>query len=97
MTAEVRLPRLLAEIANTESTHPVEGAKVVDALEDLFSRLPGLRNHVLDEGGSIRPHVSVFVDGHLATLETAVGSGSEIRILHAVSGGGGDARAFPLV
>jgi molybdopterin converting factor small subunit len=97
MTAELRLPRLLAEIANAGSTHPVEGSTVTEALEDLFSRLPGLRNHVLDEGSSIRPHVSVFVDGHQADLETGVGDGAEIRILHAVSGGGRDARHSRLV
>lgn len=88
MTVQMRLPRLLAEIAGTGSTHPVQGSTVAEALEDLFSSLPGLRNHVLDEGGAIRPHVSLFVDGHQADLSTALGGDADIRILHAVSGGG---------
>lgn len=87
MTAEIRLPRLLAEIADTVPAHHVTGSTVADALDDLFSGLPGLRNHVLDEKGIVRPHVSLFVDGHQADLETAIGSGAQIRILHAVSGG----------
>jgi sulfur-carrier protein len=87
MTTEVRLPRLLAEIANTVPAHQVAGATVAEALDDLFSSLPGLRNHVLDERGSVRPHVSLFVDGQQADLDTAIGSDAQIRILHAVSGG----------
>jgi sulfur-carrier protein len=97
MTAELRLPRMLAEITNAGSTHPVEGSTVAEALDDLFARLPGLRNHVLDEESSIRPHVSVFVDGHQADLDTGVGDRAEIRILHAVSGGGRGATDSRLV
>ena len=97
MTAELRLPRLLAEIANTGPAHPVVGSTVAEALDDLFSQLPGLRNHVLDEAGAIRPHVSIFVDGYQAGLDTAVGGDAEIRILHAVSGGGRDETRSRLV
>jgi hypothetical protein len=46
-----------------------------------------LRNHILDEGGSVRPHVSLFVDGTQSELTTTIDDRSEIRILHAVSGG----------
>jgi sulfur-carrier protein len=87
MTAELRLPRLLAEIANTGPSHQVTGSTAGEALNDLFSRLPGLRNHVLDERGRLRPHVSLFTDGDQADLETSIGSDTVIRILHAVSGG----------
>jgi molybdopterin converting factor small subunit len=87
MTAELRLPRLLAEIANTGPSHQVTGSTAGEALDDLFSRLPGLRNHVLDEKGNLRPHVSLFADGEQADLERAIGSDTVIRILHAVSGG----------
>ncbi|HUG31401.1 MAG TPA: MoaD/ThiS family protein [Acidimicrobiia bacterium] len=83
----VRLPRMLSETAGVGGRHEVTGETVGEALDHLFERAPGLRNHVLDESGVIRPHVSVFVDGEQADLETEVGPASEIRILHAVSGG----------
>lgn len=83
----IRLPRLLAETANTKPSHPVTGSTVAEALDDLFTGLPGMRNHLLDETGAIRPHVSVFVDGHQAELTTEVGGDTDIRVLHAVSGG----------
>ena len=78
---------MLAEAVNTQMSHPVKGATVEEALSHLFAHEPGLRNHVLDETGAIRPHVSVFVDGVQADLTSGVGEGSEIRVLHAVSGG----------
>ena len=65
----------------------VDGETVADALDSLFRGSPGLRGHVVAEDGRIRTHVSVFVDGVQADLDTELGDGSEIRILQAVSGG----------
>lgn len=78
---------MLSETVGVGGRHEVTGETVREALNDLFDRAPGLRNHVLDESRVIRPHVSVFVNGEQADLETEVGPTSEVRILHAVSGG----------
>lgn len=94
MTATVRLPRMLSQTVNTEVTHEVEGATVGEALDHLFGDEPGLRNHIVDETGAIRPHVAIFVDGDQAELATVVTPSSDVRILHAVSGGSFD-RALP--
>jgi len=83
----VKLPRMLSETVNVGQSHSVAGDSVANALEDLFVRVPGLRNHVLDDSGEIRPHVSIFVDGVQADLGTDLSEDSEVRILHAVSGG----------
>ncbi|HET8740378.1 MAG TPA: MoaD/ThiS family protein [Acidimicrobiia bacterium] len=85
--ALVILPRLLAETVTSESRYEAHGSTLGDVLEDLFTTLPGLRNHIVDETGAIRPHVSLFVDGDQADLGRPVGEGSQIRVLHAVSGG----------
>lgn len=87
MTAFVRLPRLLTQSVKTGLVHPVDGSTLREALEELFRVEPGVKSHLLDEQGLIRPHVSVFVDGMQASLETPVSSTSEIRVLQAVSGG----------
>lgn len=78
---------MLWETVNTEPVHEVGGATVAAALDELFAQVPGLRGHIVEESGAVRPHVSVFVDGLQADLDTQVGDGSELRILHAVSGG----------
>lgn len=78
---------MLSDTVGTPSTHNVDGGSVDEVLSDLFRRRPGLRNHILDDSGAIRPHVSVFVDGTQGDLSSEVGEGAEVRILHAVSGG----------
>lgn len=78
---------MLSEAANTDLRHEVDGGTVAEALETLFERKPGLRNHIIADGGQIRPHVSVFVDGIQSDLGTALRDGSKIMILYAVSGG----------
>lgn len=87
MTATLRLPRILSEASNAPTTQTVEGDTVQDVFADIFRRRPGLRNHILDDSGEIRPHVSVFVDGMQADLASEVRDGAQVRILHAVSGG----------
>jgi molybdopterin synthase sulfur carrier subunit len=87
MTASIKLPRMLAETVKTEMVYKVEGVTLAGALDDLFAQAPGLRHHIVDERGAIRPHVSLFVDGAQADLETTINDGADIRVLHAVSGG----------
>lgn len=87
MTASIRLPTMLAETMAVDTIHQVDGSTVDEVLGDLFRQVPGLRHHILDEFGAIRPHVSVFVDGDQARLGTRVRPGSDVRVLHAVSGG----------
>ncbi len=69
----------------------VDGATVGDALDDYFARHPAVRSYVLDDEGSLRRHVTVFVDGdqvdHLRGPATAVGDTSVIHLFQALSGG----------
>ena len=80
---------MLSDSVNSGPVYEVEGSTVEEALDTLFRRHPGLRNHLTDEKGAVRQHVLVFVDGRQAGLDTVVGPNSEIRVLHAVSGGAG--------
>lgn len=87
MTARLRLPRMLSHSVRGGLNHNVGGETVRDAIESLFEQEPGLRTHLVDEQGELRPHVSVFVDGIQADLSTPVPEGADMRVLHAVSGG----------
>jgi len=67
------------------------GGTVGDALRALGERHPGVSSRVLDEQGSVRRHVNVFV-GDLSIrdtggLATPLRDGSTISLLAAVSGG----------
>lgn len=87
MSVTVRLPRVLTETVGSGQRHQVDGRDLGEVLENLFRREPGLRNHLLDEQGRIRPHVLMFVDANRADIDTPVGPRSEVQVLQAVSGG----------
>ena len=69
----------------------VAGATVREALERVFVDNPRLRGYVVDEQGALRKHMAVFVDGQQlvdrAAQSDAVGPGSEIYVMQALSGG----------
>lgn len=69
----------------------VEGATVGDALAAVFTSRPGLRGYVLDDQGSLRRHVAIYVNGQPVTdrisLTDPVGPRDEIYVFQALTGG----------
>ena len=72
-------------------TTEVPGGTVADALALVFGSRPGLRGYVLDDQGTLRRHVAVYVNGEpikdRITLTDAVGPRDEIHVFQALSGG----------
>jgi sulfur-carrier protein adenylyltransferase/sulfurtransferase len=96
-TVLVRIPRLLADVGDGRTEVSVEADTVAAAMAALFTALPQLKVHVIDESGGVRPHVSVFHDGHRIDAQRMgdrVADGTVVTILQAVSGGEG--RPFPV-
>ena len=64
---------------------------VGDALAALGRKSPGALDRIMDERGSVRRHVNLFVNGEnvrfLDGLSTPVPDGATIFVLAAVSGG----------
>lgn len=93
MAVTVALPGALSPFAEGRAEVAVDGAPrtVADALSALAERHPGVVDRVLDERGELRVHVNLFVDGesvrYLDGLETAVGEGTVLTVVPAVSGG----------
>jgi hypothetical protein len=65
------------------------GATPRAVLEQVFANHPALRGYVLDEHGSLRKHVALFIDGELRRdgLDAAVDEGASIYVMQALSGG----------
>jgi hypothetical protein len=67
------------------------GATVRAALESYFAAYPAARGYVLDDRDMLRQHMAVFVDGSQLMdrdgLSDAVGAGSVLDIVQALSGG----------
>jgi sulfur-carrier protein len=65
----------------------VEARSVDDAIGQLNERWPGLRDRLCEPGPVLRPHINVFVDRERAALDTAIGAGSRVDVIAAISGG----------
>ena len=88
--AKLRLPAVLRPLANGTAVLDVEAADLAALRHEIGARYPALADRVYDADGSWRDFVNVFVDGEDARyLEPAspLGTGSEIQLLPAISGG----------
>lgn len=69
----------------------VDARTVRAALEAAFAVYPTVRGYLFDDTGSLRPHVTVFVDGDVVrnrtTLAQSVRAQAHIDVLQALSGG----------
>jgi molybdopterin converting factor small subunit len=64
------------------------GATLAAALLDLDRQYPGIRFRMVDEQERMRPHIRFFVNGEqVFDLSRALGSGDEVQIVQALSGG----------
>ncbi len=72
-------------------TEVVAGATVRAVLEAVFADNPRLRGYVLDDQGTLRHHMMVFVDGEPIAdrrdLSDPVRDASEVYVMQALSGG----------
>jgi sulfur-carrier protein len=70
---------------------PVPGTTVAEVLAAVFAEQPALRGYVLDDQGSLRRHVVLYVNGEVvrdrAELSDPVGPRDEIYVFQALTGG----------
>ena len=70
---------------------PAKGRTLAEILDEMEARYPGVCSYILDEQGSLRQHVNIFIDGILISDRVALSDpfseNSEIYIIQALSGG----------
>jgi molybdopterin converting factor small subunit/photosystem II stability/assembly factor-like uncharacterized protein len=81
------LPSTLVPLAGGADQVEASGATVGEALRQLEQAHPRLAGWVLDERGSLRPHVSLFVNDELAAPSSPLSPGDQVHIVPAISGG----------
>jgi len=94
-TIAVRIPTALRRFSDGRALVSVptndDGCCLADLLDQLAQTCPGVVDRVVDELGSLRRHVNVFIGvddvRHLGGLDALVAAGTEVSILPAVSGG----------
>lgn len=91
MTQKVRIPTPLRKLTNNEEVVEVNAKTIGDAITELQSRYPGIKERLLDDGGSVRRFVNVYVNEEdirfLENQQTRLKDGDEISIIPAIAGG----------
>ena len=77
----------LRNLAGGRSTPEVPGPAVQAVLRGLEDLHPSVTGWILDERGTIRRHINVFVNGERCGEQTAVAERDRVEVLPAITGG----------
>jgi molybdopterin converting factor small subunit len=87
----LKIPTPLRPYTGGQAAVNVSGKKVSDALADLTARHPGLRQHIFNDAGELRPFVNLFINDedvrYLDGVDTPVAENDLLRIIPSIAGG----------
>ena len=91
MSVPVRIPTPLRRFTGERAEVPVAAAVLSSVLESVFEQYPELRPQLLNEDGTLRKFVNVYVNDEdvrfLDGLRTRVGEEDTVSIVPAIAGG----------
>jgi molybdopterin synthase sulfur carrier subunit len=91
MAVTVRIPTTLRPLSGGTKQVEVQPGSLADVIAGLDAAHPGFADRLLDEDGSMRKFVNIFVDDddvrYLDGLATPVADGLTVSIIPAVAGG----------
>ena len=91
MSSKLRIPSPLRRFTNGQSEIEVDGNNVRKVLDQLFDAHPDIKNHIIEEDGSLRNFVNIFINGEdirqKGGLKADVTDGSDVRIIPSIAGG----------
>ena len=91
MAKKVRIPTPLRKLTNNEEVVEVSAATIGDAISELQTRYPGIKERLIDDSGTVRRFVNVYVNEEdirfLDNQQTKLKDGDEISIIPAIAGG----------
>lgn len=91
MSITVRVPTQLRQLTGNAREVVVPAGALREVISSLDSSYPGIKTRILDENGSLRRFVMLFVDDEdarlLGGLDTVVVDGQTLSIVPAVAGG----------
>ncbi len=89
--AVIIIPTPLRKFTNNEAKLETTGSNVEEAIINLTKQFPELKTNILDDSGSIRQFVKIYLgDDDINSLnkgETPVNDSSVISIIPAIAGG----------
>jgi len=91
MPKKVRIPTPLRKLTNDEEIVEVSAGTIADAILELQTRFPGIKDRLMDDKGEVRRFVNVYVNEEdirfLQNQQTPLKDGDEISIIPAIAGG----------
>ncbi len=86
----IKIPTPLRTFTGQQAQVTVSGATIGDALNDLVTQYPELRQHLFN-GSELRSFVNVFIGEEdirfLNGLDTEIEDGDSLRIIPSIAGG----------
>jgi sulfur-carrier protein len=91
MAVTVRIPTQLRNLSGNASEVQLEGATVLEVLQNLNATHPGFGERLFDDAGALRRFVNVFLAEEdirfMEGVDTPVSAGQVLSIVPAVAGG----------
>ena len=91
MSVTVKIPTPLRKLTNNETSVDAVGKTIEQIVESLDSTYPGMRERLIDDNGSLRHFVNIYLNGedirYIDGLDSAVNDNDELSIVPAVAGG----------
>lgn len=89
--ARIRIPTPLRRLTGDQRTVNAEGGTLVELVDDLERRFPGIKARIVDGDGNVHSFVNIFVDDEdvrfLQGLRTPIKQDAEVSIIPAMAGG----------
>ncbi|HXF82952.1 MAG TPA: MoaD/ThiS family protein [bacterium] len=89
--AIIRIPTPLRKLTGDQRAVHADGATLVEVVEDLERRFPGIKARLVDADGNVHAFVNIFVNDEdvrfLQGLHTPVEPEAEVAIIPAMAGG----------
>jgi sulfur-carrier protein len=91
MPINVRIPVQLRALTNGEEVVKASGKSVLELIDDIDQRFPGVKDRICETSGQVRRFVNIFVNEEdirfLENLQTPISDKDEVSIIPAIAGG----------
>ena len=91
MAKKVHIPAPLRKLTNNEEVVEVIAVTIEDAITELQTRYPGIRERLMDESGTVRRSLNVYVNEEdirfLGGSEYRFHDGDEVLLIPSIAGG----------
>lgn len=87
----IRIPTPLRPYTDGKHEIPVQGDTVGLIIRDLTEQYPGLKSHLFNDDGQLRPYVNIFLNQEdiriLEGEDTPIKDGDRLMIVPSIAGG----------